>query len=187
MGFHFPSGEIEGLGAEGAYCERWAVDWMACLARAMRPELRGAGPVLVAGREGREATSDRVGDSGSSGMVSVSARDWVSDPEGSPSGVSVSARAGNWASMISSCCLTRAVVLSLLAAAAAGSARIRLRLRRGTLRSRGISRSSRGGARSMAAKRDCSQRTKVSILWQERRNWSASARTRITKRFLSCS
>jgi hypothetical protein len=186
VGFHFPSGEIEGFGAEGAYCERWAVDWMACLARAMRPELRGAGPVLVAGREGREATSDRVGDSGSSGMVSVSARDWVSEPEGSPSGVSVSARAGNWASMISSCCLTRAVVWSLLAAAA-GSARIRLRLRRGTLRSRGISRSSRGGARSMAAKRDCSQSTKVSILWQERRNWSASARTRITKRFLSCS
>jgi hypothetical protein len=186
VGFHFPSGEIEGLGAEGAYCERWAVDWMACLARAMRPELRGAGPVLVAGREGREATSDRVGDSGSSGMVSVSARDWVSEPEGSPSGVSVSAKAGNWASMISSCCLTRAVVLSLLAAAV-GSARIRLRLRRGTLRSRGISRSSRGGARSMAAKSDCSQRTKVSILWQERRNWSASARTRITKRFLSCS
>jgi hypothetical protein len=162
---------------------------MACLARAMRPELRGAGvgPVLVAGRE---ATSDRVGDgdSGSSGMVSVSARDWVSDPEGSPSGVSVSARAGNWPSMISSCCLTRAVVRPLLAAAAAvGSARIRRLLLRGTLRSRGISRSSRGGARSMAAKRDCSQRTKVSILWQERRNWSASARTRITKRFLPCS
>ncbi len=150
----------------------------------MKPELRGgAGPVLVAGREGREATSDRGGDSGSPAMVSVSARDWVSEPEGSPLGLSVSARAGNWASMISSCCLTRVVVLL----AAAGSARVRRLLRRGTLRSRGISLSSRGGARSMAAKRDCSQRTKVSILWQERRNWSASARTRITKRFLSCS
>jgi hypothetical protein len=111
---------MEGLGVEGAYCESWPPDWMACLARAMRPELRGAGPVLAAWREGREGTSDRVGDSGSSGVVSVSARDWVSDPERSPSGgsVSASARAGKWASMISSCCLTRAVVWSLLPAAA---------------------------------------------------------------------
>lgn len=171
---------MDGLGVEGAYCDKWVVDWIACLARAMRPEERDAGPALVVGCEGSEATSDRVGDSGSSGMVSVGARDWVSDPDASPSGVS--ARAGNWACRISSCCLTSSALRSLPSTAA--STRTRRLLRRGTLRSRGISRSSSGGARSMAAKRDCSQRTKVSILWQERRNWSASARTRITKRFL---
>jgi len=170
---------MEGLGVESAYWDRWVVDWIACRARAMRLAPRDGGPALVAGREGREATSERVGDSGSSAMVSVGARDCESEP--SPSGVS--ARLGNCSCMIS-CCLTSSALWSPVSTA---SARIRRLLRRGTLRSRGISRSSSGGARSMAANRDCSQRTKVSILWQERRNWSASARTRITKRFLSCS
>ena len=32
----------------------------------------------------------------------------------------------------------------------------------------------------MAAKRDCSQWIKIKIVLQERRNWSVSARTRIT-------
>lgn len=40
----------------------------------------------------------------------------------------------------------------------------------GMERSRGKSRSSRGAARSMAAKRDCSQSTNVSILLQDNRN-----------------
>jgi hypothetical protein len=148
------------------------------------PPPRDAGPALVAGREGSEATSDKVGDSGSSGIVSLGARDWVSEPEPEPSPSGVSASAGNWVCRICSCCLMSSAARSLPSAAA--STRIRRLLRRGTLRSRGISRSSRGGARSMAAKRDCSHRTNVSILWQERRNWSASARTRITKRFLRC-
>lgn len=54
----------------------------------------------------------------------------------------------------------------------------------GVDRSRGSERVSSGGAMSMAAKRDWSQWRKVSILKHERRNWSVSARTRITYFFL---
>jgi hypothetical protein len=157
----------------------------------MRPRETEEGPASIAvagweGSEGGEATSndDWIADSGSSGIVSVGARDCKSDASPSPSSVP-SARAGNWDCRISSCCLTRSALRSPPSPSAAASTRIRRLIRRGTLRSRGISRSSRGGARSIAAKRDCSQRTNVSILWQESRNWSASARTRITKRFLS--
>lgn len=50
----------------------------------------------------------------------------------------------------------------------------------GTEKSRGNSRSSMGRARSIAADSAWSQWTKVSIRWQDRRNWSDSARILIT-------
>jgi hypothetical protein len=95
--------------------------------------------------------------------------------------VLVSARRGNCVDIISSCSRTRAVLAGIVLRPGLA---IRRRVRLGILRSRGISRSSSGGARSIAAKRDWSHKTKVSILWQDRRNWSASARTRITYFFL---
>jgi len=83
-----------------------------------------------------------------------------------------------------SCCSLTSSALRSMAAVAKFERGIRRLWGRGMLRSRGKRRSSRGGAKSMAVKRDCSQRTKVSIFWQERRNWSASARTLITYFFL---
>ena len=124
----------------------------------------------------RAGSRSRSRSSLSSGLVSVAARERASDT--SPEGVS--AKVGNC--VCRSCCSLASS--TLLAVSGTASTRMRLLLRRGTLKSLGISRSSRGGARSIAAKRDWSHRTKVSILWQERRNWSASARTRITYRFL---
>ena len=175
------------------------MDWIAWRARARRFEEREeAGPVDVDGGEGEGelmSSADWAGDSGSgsSGIVSLGAREWASDaasdcesePSPEPELSGGPAKAGNCEARISSCCLTSEELRSDAPPSAAASTRIRRLLLRGTLRSRGISRSSRGGARSIAAKSDCSHRTKVSILWQERRNWSASARTRITKRFLS--
>jgi hypothetical protein len=89
------------------------------------------------------------------------------------SGITVSASPGNSLARASCCSLNKSIFRSTALTA-------RRLLDRGTLRSRGRSLSSSGRARSMAANNDCSQRTKVPILWQERRNWSASARTRIT-------
>jgi hypothetical protein len=81
------------------------------------------------------------------------------EPSPSPELSGGPAKAGKSDWRISSCCLTSSVFRSV-APSAAASTRIRRLLRRGTLRSRGISRSSRGGAKSMAAKRDWSHRTK---------------------------
>lgn len=78
-----------------------------------------------------------------------------------------------------SSCRTNASVLADVGCTAT-ALRLLLLGPRGTERSRGSCLSSRAGARSMAAKREESQRTKVSILWQERRNCSVSARRRIT-------
>lgn len=117
-------------------------------------------------------------DSVSSAMVSISA--WLVGIAASSSAASSVASWGKCVAMISCCSRTRLA----LSCASPNPALARRRTRRGMERSRGISRSSSGGARSMAANSDCSQRTKVSILLHERRNWSASARTRMTKRFL---
>lgn len=94
-----------------------------------------------------------------------------------------SARPGNCVRTISSCSRINCSLLPLPSLALFGPTLLLLILR-GIDRSWGISRSSSGGARSIAAKRDCSQSTKVSILWQESRNCSVSARTRMTYRFL---
>jgi hypothetical protein len=119
--------------------------------------LAGLGVGLVSGRE--DSSESVLGSSASSSI-------WP-------------ASRGNCVRRISSCSRISSVFRSM-SPIAPNPARARRLRARGMLKSRGICRSSRGKARSMAAKRDCSQRTRVSILVQERRNWSASARTRIT-------
>ena len=96
----------------------------------------------------------------------------VSDGMSTSSGMVFATRFGYCSRMICSCCWMR-LSLSfrrvLLTVPEPGPLR-RTRLRRGMLWSCGISRSSSGGARSMAAKRDWSQITNVSIRTHERRN-----------------
>jgi hypothetical protein len=98
------------------------------------------------------------------------------------SGIVASTNLGYCLLIISNCSLTKAAFRSTSVKEVEQFAR--LRRGRGIERSLGRDRVSSGGAMSIAAKRDCSQCTKVSILKQERRNWSVSARTRITYLFL---
>lgn len=99
-----------------------------------------------------------------------------------PSGMAESTNLGYCLRMISYCSLTIAAFRSTSVKEVEHAAR--LRLARGMERSRGKERVSSGGAISIAATRDCSHSTKVSTLKQEMRNWSVSARTRITFFFL---
>lgn len=188
-----PSGVIDGFGAVDVMF-KWVVDWMAWRARESRlgRDSDAAMEVGVGAGSGRARLAvDWDGDGVSSdggveldsvSSATVSLSPMVVETAASPvsSVVSAPANCGNCVEMISSCSRTKFALSWTFPKPALA----RLLVRRGILRSLGISRSSRGGARSMAAKSDCNQRTKVSILLQERRNWSASARTRMTKRFL---
>ena len=98
------------------------------------------------------------------------------------SGVAASTSLGYCCLIISNCSRTKAAFRSTSVKEVEQVAC--LRRTRGIEKSRGRERVSKGGAISIAAKRDCSQWTRVSILKQERRNWSVSARTRITNFFL---
>jgi hypothetical protein len=98
------------------------------------------------------------------------------------SGMAASTSLGYCCLIISNCSRTKAAFRSTSVKEVEQVAR--LRRARGIEKSRGRERVSRGGAISIAAKRDCSQWRKVSILKQERRNWSVSARSRITYFFL---
>lgn len=188
-----PSGVIDGFGLLDVRV-KWVVDWIAWRAResrfgldwdaATKVDIAAVSGIarLAVDCDGDDALTDGGVelDSVSSATVSLSPRTVETAASPVSSFVSAPANCGNWVEMISSCSRTKLAFNWTFPKPALA----RLLVRRGILRSLGISRSSRGGARSMAAKRDWSQRTKVSILLQERRNWSASARTRITKRFL---
>lgn len=99
-----------------------------------------------------------------------------------PSGLVESTNLGYSLRMISYCSLTNAPFRSTSVKEVEHVSS--LRLARGMEKSRGKERVSSGGAMSIAATRDCSHLTKVSILKHEMRNWSVSARTRITYFFL---